>query len=167
MKSRRTQVDGLKELGEAMRALSQDMALRASYRATAAAARPVKKAAIQNIERSPSVYSGSLRNAVIVKKLGKGKTELTAEHIVTVRGRGSKAQRAKEAVGMRKSNRAPHAHFLEFGTVNMPAEPFLRPALAQNVDVATRAMVTSLRNDIIGKAKTAKKPRKRTKGGAT
>lgn len=35
----------------------------------------------------------------------------------------------------------PHWRLLEFGTEKMPAKPFMRPALAQNIDAATAVFV--------------------------
>jgi HK97 gp10 family phage protein len=122
----RVQVLGLRELGEAMRGLSRDVAVRVARSATAAGAGVIKKAAKANIVKSPSVDEGHLRDAVISKRLGKAETDLTSEHIVTVRGRGKSTKKKDGTVT--KTSGAPHAHFVEFGTVNMPAEPYLRPA---------------------------------------
>src|SRR6185369_11554144 len=81
-------VDGLRQLGEAMSELSKDIALKISAQATGAAAQIIKKKAIRNVESSPSVQTGSLRDAIISKKVPKSQTPYTSEHIVTVRGRG-------------------------------------------------------------------------------
>lgn len=37
----------------------------------------------------------------------------------------------------------PHFRLLEFGTANMPAQPFLRRALSENIQAATNEFVTS------------------------
>ncbi len=136
-------VDGLRELGERMRNLSAKTANQFSYRATGKAASLVKKEAKRNIQKSPSIVTRSLLNAVIAKKIPKSKTALTAEHIVTVRrkktGRKTKTLQAT----------APHARFVEFGTRNMPAEPFLRPALDQNIQPSINVMKDSLAKDIL------------------
>lgn len=131
-------VEGLRELGESMRALGSEVAVRISASMTGAAAKVVKTAAVRNIESSPSIETGSLRDSVIVKKIPKSQTRLTSEHIVTVRGRGKIIRRGKKK-GERQTS-APHAHFVEFGTVNMPAEPFLRPALDRNQQRAAEVM---------------------------
>ena len=78
-------VSGLRELGEAMRGLQKEVALRIAGSMTNAGAQVVKKAAVANITRNPSVETGSLRDSVIVKKIPKSQTQLTSEHIVTVR----------------------------------------------------------------------------------
>lgn len=135
-------VDGLRQLGEAMRKLEKGVALRTARAATAAGAKVIKKAAVSNIEKSPSIETGSLRDSVIVKRLGKGESDLTSEHIVTVRGRGKVAKKGKNK-GQRQTQ-APHAHFVEFGTVNMPAEPFLGPAFTQQGGAALTAIKVKL-----------------------
>lgn len=144
-------VAGLRELGAAMLALKVDVP-KASGRATFAAAKIVKAAAQANVRSSPSVATGSLLGAIITKKLPRSQSALTAEHIVTVRGRGKPTTKKG-----RNIDRAPYAFHVEFGTVNMPAEPFLRPALANNVGPAIAAMTGSLSRDIERAAKKAAK----------
>lgn len=126
-----------------MRRLSADVQRKTARAATNAAAQVVRKAAKANIVAAPSVQTGSLRDAVIVRRIPPGESQLTSEHIVTVRGRGKPFNKKGQRVA-----RAPHAHFVEFGTVNMPAEPFLRPALANNVRPAIDAMADRLRKRI-------------------
>ena len=137
------EVKGLRELGEAMRLLKAETALKYARAATGAAARVVKVAAQQNITSSPSVITRNLYSAVIAKRIPKSQTELTSEHIVTVRGRGKKTRKGNLQAG------APYAHFVEFGTVKMPAEPFLRPALERNQQKAIEAMRRPLEKGII------------------
>lgn len=134
----RVRVDGLRQLGAAMKKLDRAVALKGARSATAAAAKPVKNAAIRNIDANPSIDSGDLRKNVIVKRLGKNESSLTSEHIVTVRGRGKKKKNKDGTVTQDQG--APHAHLVEFGTVNMPAEPFLGPAYEQQKQNAVEAM---------------------------
>lgn len=135
-------VDGLRALGERMRKLSADVALKSARSATAAGAGVIKKRAKANITRNPSVDRGDLLKAVITKRLPRGQTDMTSEHIVTVRGRGKK----KKDGSVQAS--APHGHLVEFGTVNMPAEPYLRPAFDQGKEEAARAIADRLRKRI-------------------
>ena len=138
----RTEVKGLRELGAAMKALGNDIGLKIARAATSAAAQPVKKRAIANIIASPSVRTGALKSSVIVKRLGRKESNLTSEHIVTVRGRGKKKK------GGTRQTEAPHGHLVEFGTVHMPAEPFLRPAFESEKGNALQAMQATLRRRI-------------------
>lgn len=146
-------VEGLRELGNAMRELGQKDALRIAGAMTNAGAQVVKKEAVLNIEKSPSVDEGDLRDAVIVKKRGRSESNLTSEHIVTVRGRGKETKKGVQFG-------APHAHFVEFGTVNMPAEPFLRPALDQNIQKVIGVMKAKGDGRIEAAARKAAKGRK-------
>lgn len=131
-------VHGLKELGESMRGLSEDVRRKVARAATNAAAQVVRKAAVGNIVKSPSVQTGNLKRNVITKRIPE--TSLTSEHIVTVRqGRVTKKQKER---GLRD---AYYARFVEFGTVKMPAEPFLRPAFDSNKMKAVNAMADRLR----------------------
>lgn len=142
------EVKGLRELGERMRLMKSDVALKIAHSATGAAANIVKKAAIRNIQSNDSISGdsidkGDLLRNVIVKRIPQAQTKLTSEHIVTVRGRGRRSAKKGFVLG------APHAHLVEFGTVNMPAEPFLEPALRRNVEKATEAMKKRLEARII------------------
>ncbi len=142
-------VDGLRELGEKMRGLSEKVNKSIAASATVAGAKIIKTRTIRNIEVNSShdkahpgtsVDTGSLRDSVIVKKIPKSQTTLTSEHIVTFRGRG-KPRINKKGV---KQEQAPHAHLVEFGTVNMSAEPSLRPAFDTDKGKALQAMVDRL-----------------------
>lgn len=138
------QVFGLKELGQRMERLKAKVATSIATGSTGAAAGVIKKAAIRNIERSPSVETGSLRDAVIVKKVPKSQSSLTSEHIVTVRGKGKAFNKKGQRIP-----RAPHARFVEQGTVNMPAEPFLRPAFDGHSGEALSAMVAKIEKRLL------------------
>jgi HK97 gp10 family phage protein len=138
------EVKGLRELGEAMRTLKAETALKYAWQATGAAARVVKKAAVRNIVTSPSVITHTLERSVIIKRMPKSERgNLTAEHIVTVRGRGKRTKKGNLQEG------APYAHFVEFGTVRMPKEAFLEPALERNQQKAAEAMKGPLERGII------------------
>lgn len=136
-------VEGLRELGERMRQLSAKVATQTAARAVNAGAQIVKKQAKANITSSPSVEKGYLLDAVITKKIPKSQTSLTAEYVVTVRGRG----KVNKKTGKRQAF-APHAAFVEYGTVHMPAEPFLRPALERKQHQAVSAIKDKLAADI-------------------
>lgn len=124
-------VDGLRDLGERMKGLSEDMNNRIARAATAAGAVVIRDAAKQ---KAP-VRTGNLRKNIIVKRLPKGESPLTSEHIVTVRqGKLTKKQRDAGLVD------AFYGRFVEYGTAKSPAQPFLRPAYDQNKEKATQAI---------------------------
>lgn len=137
------QIKGLSQLGENMRTLKSAVANKLARRATGRAAGVVKKLAVQHVISSPSVETGSLRDAIVAKKATKAETgQLTSMHLVAVRvrktGRKTKTHQST----------APHAHFVEFGTVNMPAEPFMRPAFDQGKERALQTVIDTLSDGI-------------------
>jgi len=134
-------MDGLQELGQRMRKLSEKVAKQAAGRATGRAAAIVKKAAKTTLKRR--VDTGLLEKNVISKKLPKSKTQLTSEHIVTV-----KKEIYRRAGNKRVATRKVGS-LVEFGTVNMPATSYLRTGLSNNLDRAKDAMRTTLEKAII------------------
>lgn len=132
-------VSGLRELGERMRSLSKEVAGKAAFSGVLAGATVIKKAAIRKVEANPSIETGSLHDAIITKRVPRGQLKMTAEYIVTVRRGLTRRQKAKG-----KQRAAPHASFVEFGTVNMPAEPFMRPAFDGHKEEAVQAIVAKL-----------------------
>lgn len=123
----RIQVLGLRELGVAMQGLSDDMRTKVARQAVAAGAGVVRKAAR---DKAP-VDSGNLKASLIMKRVKD--TSLTEEYIVTPRK--GKTRDGKDAY---------YARFVEFGTVQAPAQPFMRPALEDNVQRATNAIAERL-----------------------
>jgi HK97 gp10 family phage protein len=148
-------IDGLKELGEALRGLSSDMALKASHAAVASAASIVKKDAKARAPIAPKEYvasgsqsekgknilgkktkslktdsvivqPGNVPDNIVIKKIKYSRK--TSEYIVTVRGKKKYGYASRIA------------SLLEFGTVKMPAKPFLGPALESNLTKAIAAM---------------------------
>ena len=133
-------MDGLQELGQRMRKLSEKVAKQAAGRATGRAAAIVKKAAKNKLKQR--IDTGLLEKNVISKRIAKSKTQLTSEHIVTVKK--EIYRRGGERIATRKVG-----SLVEFGTVNMPATSFLRTGLSNNLDRAKDAMRTTLEKAII------------------
>jgi HK97 gp10 family phage protein len=136
-------VDGLRELGEAMRTLSKDIAERVARQATGAAAQVVKNGAKATLRGNPSIDTKLLHDNVIAKKVTKSKTTLTSEHIVTVRKRDYPQQRGKS-----RRNTRQVAVYKEFGTVNMPKEPSLGPGFERTKGRALEVMIARLKSGI-------------------
>lgn len=168
-------VDGLRELGAALKKLSAKEARAAMGKSVGAGASVVKKAA-RRIVKGASYDTGNLHRAIIVRKLPEREAashELSAEAIVTVRGRSKGGKIRKVRQGGRwilKGDAAPYGAIVEFGIVefgadHMAAEPFLRPALEGNTGPAAEEMRRSLARaiDLI----TGKIPKRTKKGKAT
>jgi HK97 gp10 family phage protein len=132
-------IDGLKELGEALKGLRLDMAQKAARQAVAAGASLVRAKARENAPED----TGNLKKAIVMKR--KRNTKLTEEFGVSVRvGKKSDVTRAKAGKGALGKD-AYYARFLEFGTVKKPIpKPFLTQALSENIQDATEAMKVRL-----------------------
>jgi HK97 gp10 family phage protein len=129
----RVQISGLRELGQQMQALRADVAGRIARAATAAGANVVRKAAQQRVP----VDTGNLRKNIIIKRLPKD--YLTSAHIVTARK--GKLTARQTAAGLTDGY---YGKFVEFGTVKMPARPFLGPAFDSTKQEAANAITERL-----------------------
>jgi HK97 gp10 family phage protein len=123
-------------------------------------ARPVAKAA----RAKAPVDTGALKKAITVRvntRLGRQVGGAAIQ--VGIRGG------AKEYVNDRRNRRAGRVgqsyeqgsnqfyfRFLEFGTSKLAARPFLRPALAENIDMVTLNVMMELRTAIDRIARTGK-----------
>lgn len=135
----RIAVKGLRELGLAMRGLSADMAGKVARQATAAGAGVVRKAARTGAPKD----TGNLRAAVVMKRVRE--SSLSAEYVVAVRkGKARDVKEAKAGTG-KLGKDAYYAHMVEFGTVKMPAQPFMRPAFDNNTQAASAAIAKRLK----------------------
>ncbi|MBN8749523.1 MAG: HK97 gp10 family phage protein [Variovorax sp.] len=124
------EVKGLRELGERLQAMGEEMATKIARSATGAAAGKVKAAA----QLKAPKRTGNLARNIITKRLGKSQTSMTSEHIVTVR--------RKRTAGQKKSGEqsAYYGQFVEFGSIHNVPQPFLRPAFDENVQGAIDTM---------------------------
>lgn len=127
-----------------MRLLSKDVALKVSRAATNAGAQLVKKQAILRAPESEEehmlegvlVKPGNLKKNIVVKRINPRKTQLTSEHVVTVRGKRKDGYAAR------------YGRLQEFGTVHHAASPFLRPAFEMEKGKAIEAMKKKLADRI-------------------
>lgn len=129
-------VDGLREIGEAMRELGRETAMKVASSMTSAGAGVIRKEAIRLAPEHDEphevdgvlVQPGNLKRNIVRKKLGKRDHSLTSMHIVTVRGRKKDGYAAR------------YGRLQEFGTVHHPPQPFLRPAFDTKKRAAVDAM---------------------------
>lgn len=136
-------VQGLSELGERLKRLGSDVALKHCRAATSAGATVVKKQAIINAPESDEehmlegvkVQPGNLKKNIVVKRVTK--SEHTSEHIVTVRGKKKDGYAAR------------YGRLDEFGTVKMAAKPYLRPAFDTKKGEALEKIRQTLEKRII------------------
>lgn len=133
------QIKGLRELGERMRSLSADIAGKVARQATAAGAGVARK----NIRARAPKDTGNLQAAIVMKRVRD--TALTEEYIVAPRkGKRRDVIAAKKGEG-RLGKDAHYAHMVEFGTVKMAAQPYIRPGFDESVQPATQAIAKRLK----------------------
>ncbi len=141
------QVQGLDQLSKALKELPDRVArngLRASVYAGAKVIRdearlqaPVAIAALGPNQPPP----GTLKRSVIMKQIPEISSKTTQTFFVTVR-HGKKYRKQGKKGNL--SQDAWYWRFVEFGTVKMPAQPFLRPAFDLRKNDALDAIKTRL-----------------------
>lgn len=117
------QIKGLRELGDAMRGLSDEVNYKLAVSAVGAGAQVVKRAIVSGAPVADestykhlgvTIQAGNIGRNVIQKRIPAGQTDLTAETIVTIRSKRNNADARRVAT------------FFEFGTVSLTAKPFFR-----------------------------------------
>ena len=104
--------------------------------AVAAGARVIRKEAKAQAPYDSKRATGThLRDGIVIKRVDR-KTDV---HIIGTQSTGKKA--------------VPHAHLLEFGTVNMRPQSFLRKAFDSKKDAAKEKMLDKMGDGIIREAK--------------
>lgn len=159
------EVEGLKALDEALGQLPKSIGRAVMRRTLQAAGEPIAQMA-----RSVAPdRSGGLRESIAVSTKVKNSVGMAEFAAAKRAGLGDgaarsalrDARRAARAAGevsymemfVGPSTRAPHAHFVEFGTVKMAPRPFLRPAWDSNKDRALSIVKRELGEQIISAAK--------------
>ncbi|WP_287740057.1 HK97-gp10 family putative phage morphogenesis protein [Diaphorobacter sp.] len=145
-------VEGLRQLGAAMRSLGSDISKKVAVAATGAGARVIRKRAQQNAPIADEDYEvegqhvprGNLPKQIVAKQVPKSQRRLTSEHVVAVRGK-------------RKHGYASRVGALqEFGTVKQQPQPFVRPAFDEGKGEALQAITERLRKRIERAQRTGK-----------
>lgn len=135
------QLNGFRELGERMRALSNEVNLKLARATTNAGAQVIKKLAIRyapgsDPSETPRVPPDNLKKNIIVRR--RSKPKYTSEHAVTVRSKGKGVIGNPYTTGVQQ----------EFGNVNHGPQAFMRPALDQGKQAALDAMKKKLADGI-------------------
>jgi len=101
---------------------------------------------------------GKMLRVAILKALKKSGALVKSEAIPLVRARSGKTRDSlglkvdKKELAMYVRSRWFVGRFLEYGTVNMRARPFLRPALESNMDKIRQLFDTEINAAIVGAA---------------
>jgi HK97 gp10 family phage protein len=152
MATSRTRIDGLKELGAALKSLGDEVGSKIGRSAVGKGAGVVKKAVKQRAPVADEPYEiegvrvepGNIGKNVVTKRVKASETNLTVEYVVAIRGK-------------RKHGYANRVAILqEFGTVNMEANAFVRPAYEESKEPAAQQIVGTLQKQIDKANKAAK-----------
>ncbi|KGQ38069.1 hypothetical protein JP35_08580 [Gallibacterium anatis] len=148
-------VSGLKELQNAMMQLGRKTRNRIAVKAMRQGGAIVRDKARQIApvlnEKVPHRRAGTLKKAISSRtKIGRNGQTNT---YIWVKGLPNKQIikfKSKTGRSGAYNPRDPfYWRFVEFGTSKMPARPFLRPAFAQSKEQAARAVINTLRTEII------------------
>jgi HK97 gp10 family phage protein len=122
-----TKLVGFEGLRKILRALPDEVNMRANKLGAVAMAQFVREKAKSN---APKGETGNLSRAIIVRKEKDGGAKWIQFYDVAVRTRGGRKSKKTGVV----PDSAYYWHFVEFGTSRMAAQPFLRPAIEDNRD---------------------------------
>lgn len=134
-------IQGLEPVLRKMRALAPALKKKGLRSAGTKAMRIVRDAARAGAKRfdDPASASNIAKN-IVTRYNGKASKRVGGSVTqVGVMG-GARPAKGREDTG--------HWRLLEFGTEKMPAQPFMRTALSNNVEKVTQVFVTSLDSDI-------------------
>lgn len=144
-------VSGLKQLGQSLKNLNGDVAGKVIFKAALSGAKVIqaRASALASVSDAPHrvgkggplVQPGNLARGIATKRL---------------KGAAGKAQYEVRWKAKRKGDPF-YGLFVEFGTVNQPGKPFMRPAFDQSKDQALSAVQSNLGKGIAAAAKRAAK----------
>ncbi len=151
----KVKIEGLRELGAALRELGDEVSKRVIFAATLKSAAVVRARARELAPKSdrphrvgrggPVVQPGNLAAGIATKRLKQFKT-----------GRADYEVRWKA----KRKGDPFYGLFQEFGTAHHAAQPFMRPAFDQTKEQALQTMQDTLKKRIAAAAKRAAKGRK-------
>lgn len=139
------QLEGVSELKAALAELSNEVATKEGRRANRAAAKVVFDA----------VYSYAPHRPGVQKKYYKGSGRDYGDLRDNIKIRLAKARKDNVITYNITTGNAFWAGFLEFGTVNMTARPWMRPAFDASVRSGADVQITELRKGVERAAKKA------------
>lgn len=134
------EMEGVEALEAKLKGISYDMKFKGGRFALRKAANLIRDKAKGKAERFDDAATGrKVADNVAVRWSGKHfKRTEDLKFRVGVKG-GGKTRGGNPDTGV--GGKTPHFHLLEFGTERMPAQPFLRPALAENTQEASREFI--------------------------
>ena len=134
-------IEGLGPVLARMRGLAPKLRQKGTKKALGRAAAIVRKAAKQNALRIDDIETGRRIADNIVQRVRSGYTRRTGDVMVSVGVLTERGRIPKGNPDTGPKGSTPHWHLVEEGTEKARAQPFLRPALAANVDAVTNKFV--------------------------
>ena len=147
-------IEGLDEVVRKLNALPEKFAKRGMRRALRKGANIVRNAARNNAKRidDPQTREQIWKNITVAGGGSKREREAGGPIMrIGIRGGARNMQKYGEFKGKGSGNPGGDTfywRFLEFGTSEMQARPFMRPALANNVAAATNAVVEAAKVEL-------------------
>ncbi|MBL8576134.1 MAG: HK97 gp10 family phage protein [Mesorhizobium sp.] len=150
-------IEGLQELQRALQQFTKATARRVLERALLKAAKPIE----HDAENNAPVATGELKRSIESKVLKRSPGKQAFARTMSAGGSRAEAAAAARAANARNAESAavrisaivPHAHLVEFGTVKMPAKPFLAPAMRAGRTGAISTIKVELKREIEATAK--------------
>jgi HK97 gp10 family phage protein len=149
-------LEGVAELKAALAELSNEVATKEGRNANRAAAGVIQKAFKEYAPYRPGVQ------LKYWKTKGGSKSRDYGDLRDNIRVRLAKARKENTITYNVTTGNAFWGYFLEYGTVNMPAQPWMRPAFDAFVGRATQVQIDRLK---VGVERAAKKANKARNGG--
>lgn len=142
-------IEGLDEVVRKLRALPDKFAVRGMRRSLRKGANVVLKAARNNAKRidDPETRERIWKN-ISVQGGGRRREKQAGGPMMRVGVRGGARPLKRGTETGLPGGDTTHWRFVEMGTVNNKAQPFLRPALANNVEAATNAVVAAAKVEL-------------------
>lgn len=139
-------VNGLDEVLNRMATMRLNVQKKYAKKAAKKALKPVKDDAIKNAKLIDDPATAEKIHQNVQIQIGKPKNKDEIIFRVGIKG-GAKSKNTKKKG---KGGDTFYWRFVELGTSTIPAAPFLRPALAKNINKATVIFITELKQDIAG-----------------
>jgi HK97 gp10 family phage protein len=142
-------IEGVEELQKKLRELPDRFAVRGMRRALRKGANVVRNAARNNAKQidDPETRERIWKN-ISVQGGGARRERQAGGPMMRVGVRGGARHRDDKALDSLPGGNTTHWRWVEFGSVNNKAQPFLRPALANNVETATNAIVQAAKIEL-------------------
>lgn len=143
------QITGLEQLTDRLRDLPRALQRRVVRKAAREAMLPVREAAKANAKRidDPTTREKVWRNVVLQEATKAGRRAGGVVMRVGIRGGASSNQHSSDA-SSNPGGDTRHWRYIEFGANGSPAVPFMRPALAQNIELVKTRFADTFRAEL-------------------